>query len=43
MVLYGMTYMLSFMKIGIGVHAILRVLFRNLSSCCVGISDGKDL
>jgi hypothetical protein len=35
---FGMIYMLSFMKIGSGVQAILRFCLRN-----VGITDGEDL
>jgi hypothetical protein len=47
MALCGMIYIYiytpSFMKIGIGIQAILRVCFRNLRGCNVGITDGMDL
>jgi hypothetical protein len=39
----GMIYIPSFRKIGTGIQAILRFCLRNLRSCNVGISDGKDL
>lgn len=34
-----MTYIPGFMKIGIGVQAILRVFLRNLKGSNVGITD----
>jgi hypothetical protein len=37
-----MIYIPSFMKPGIGVHAILRVFLRNLRGFSVGITDGRD-
>jgi hypothetical protein len=36
-------YIPSFMKIGIGVRAILRAFFRTHRYCNVGITDEKDL
>jgi hypothetical protein len=39
----GMIYIPSFMKIAAGVQAIFGFRLRNLSSCNVGITDGKDL
>jgi hypothetical protein len=40
----GMIYLPSFMKIGTGVQAILRLLcLRNLRGCNVGITDRRDL
>jgi hypothetical protein len=33
----------SFMKIGIGVQAILRFCLENLRGCNVGITEGMDL
>jgi hypothetical protein len=36
-------YIHSFMKISIGVQAILRFILRNLRGCDVGITDGGDL
>jgi hypothetical protein len=36
-------YILSFMKIGTGVQAILRLRLRNLRGCFVGITDGRNL
>jgi hypothetical protein len=39
----GMLYLPSFMKIGRGVHEILRFFLRNLSGCNVGITDRRDL
>jgi hypothetical protein len=34
----GMIYLLSFIKIGIGVQAILRFCYRNLRGCNVGVN-----
>jgi hypothetical protein len=39
----GMIYIPGFMKIGIGVQAILRFYLRNLRCFNVGITDGMDL
>jgi hypothetical protein len=39
----GMMYLLGFMKIGVGIQAILGVCLRNLRGCNVGITDGRDL
>jgi hypothetical protein len=39
----GVMYELSFMKIGTGVQAIVRIVFRNLRGCNVGITGGRDL
>jgi hypothetical protein len=39
----GMIYILSFMKTGTGVQAILRFCLKNLRGCYNGISDGTDL
>jgi hypothetical protein len=39
----GIIYLPSFMKLGASVHAILRFGFRNLTSCNVGITDGRNL
>jgi hypothetical protein len=39
---YGMIYLWSFMKIGTGVQARLRICLSNLNNCNVGITDGKD-
>jgi hypothetical protein len=39
----GMIYIPSFMKIGTGAQAILRVCLRNLRSCDIGITDGRDV
>jgi hypothetical protein len=39
----GMIYLPGFMKIAIGVQAILRFLLRNLKGCNVGTADGRDL
>jgi hypothetical protein len=39
----SMTYIISFMKIGVDVQAILRVAFRNVRGCNVDITDGKGL
>jgi hypothetical protein len=36
-------YVLSFMKIGTGVQAVLRIFLRNLRGFNVGITDGRDL
>jgi hypothetical protein len=38
----GMTYIPSFMKIGTGVQAILRIFLRNFTGCNIGITDGRD-
>jgi hypothetical protein len=38
----GMIYILSFMKAGTGVQAILLFCLRNLTGCNVGISNGRD-
>jgi hypothetical protein len=38
----GMIYLMSFIKIGTGVQAILRFGLRNLRGCNVGITDGRD-
>jgi hypothetical protein len=38
-----MIHMPSFMKIGMGVRAILRGFLRDLRGCNVGITDGRDL
>jgi hypothetical protein len=43
MTLCGIIYLPSFMKIGIGIQAIIRVFYRNLMGCNVGITDGRDL
>jgi hypothetical protein len=40
---YGMIYIPSFMKIGMGVQAILRLCLRNLKGCNFGITDDRDL
>jgi hypothetical protein len=39
----GMIYVPSFMKIGTGVQAVLKLCLRNLRGCNVGITDGRDL
>jgi hypothetical protein len=39
---YGMIYVPSFMKIGTGVQAVLRLLLGNLRGCNVGITDWRD-
>jgi hypothetical protein len=39
----GMIYLPSFMKIGTGVHAILRFCLSNVNSCNVGGTDGRNL
>jgi hypothetical protein len=39
----GMIYILSFVKIGTGVEAILRFYLSNLSGSNVDIANGKDL
>jgi hypothetical protein len=36
-------YVPYFMKIGIGVQAVLRFCLRNLRGCNFGITGGKDL
>jgi hypothetical protein len=38
----GMINLRSFMKIGRGVQAILRLCFRNLKGCNVDIAVGRD-
>jgi hypothetical protein len=43
MALCGMIYIQSFMKLGIGVQAILSFGFRNLWGCNVIITDMRDL
>jgi hypothetical protein len=40
---YGMMFLPGFMKIGIGVQAILRFCLSNLSGCNVGNPEGKEL
>jgi hypothetical protein len=40
---YGIIYIPSFIKIGIGVQAILRFCLGNLRGCNVGITDGSVL
>jgi hypothetical protein len=40
---YGMISIPSFMKIGIGVQAVLRFRLSSFSHCNVGINDGRDL
>jgi uncharacterized protein YraI len=39
----GMIYLPSFMKIAIGVQAILRFCLRDVKGCNVGIPDGRNL
>jgi hypothetical protein len=39
----GMMYVQSSMKIGTGVQISLRFYLRNLKSCNIGITDGRDL
>jgi hypothetical protein len=40
----GMIYIPSFIKIGLGIRAILKGYYLdNIRSCSVGITDGKDL
>jgi hypothetical protein len=39
----GMIYIPSLMKIGIDVEVILRFCLRNMRSCNVGITDGREL
>jgi hypothetical protein len=39
----GMIYVLSFMKIGTGVQAILKFCLGNLKSCSVVIIGGRNL
>jgi hypothetical protein len=43
MALRGMIYVPSFMKIGTGVQAILRLCLKNLRCCNVDITGGRDL
>jgi hypothetical protein len=43
MALYGMIYILSFIKIGTGVQPILRFGLRNVRGFNVGIKDGGEL
>jgi hypothetical protein len=43
MVSCGMIYLLSFMKINVGVQAILRVDLSNLNNSNYGIIFGRDL
>jgi hypothetical protein len=38
-----MVYIPSFIKIDVGVQAILRFSLRNLSGCDAGITDERDL
>jgi hypothetical protein len=38
----GMIYLISFMKNGADVQAILRFCFRNVRGCNVVISQGRD-
>jgi hypothetical protein len=38
----GMIYLLSFIKDGTGVQAILRYYLINLRGCNVDITDGRD-
>jgi hypothetical protein len=40
---YGMMYLPSFMKIGTGVQAVLKLFLRNLRSCNICIADGRDI
>jgi hypothetical protein len=40
---YGMIYLSDFMKISMGVEAILRVCLRKLKHYSVGITDGWNL
>jgi hypothetical protein len=39
----SMVYLLSFMKIGLGVQEILEFCFRKLRGCNVGITNWEDL
>jgi hypothetical protein len=39
----GTIYLISFIKIGKGVQAILRFGLSNFKGCNVGITDGRDL
>jgi hypothetical protein len=39
----GRIYLPTFMKIGTGVQAILRLCLNNFKGCNVGITDGRDL
>jgi hypothetical protein len=43
MLLCGMIYISSFMKIEAGVLTILTICLRNLRGCNVGITEGWDL
>jgi hypothetical protein len=36
-------YLPSFIKIGSGIQAILRVILSSLNGCNVGITNGRDL
>jgi hypothetical protein len=36
----GMIYLLSFLKTGTGIQAILRFCLRNVRGCNVGITEG---
>jgi hypothetical protein len=40
---FGMIYPPIFMKISIGVQAILRSCFRKFRGCNIGITGGRDL
>jgi hypothetical protein len=40
---YDIIYIPGFMKMGIGVQAILRFGLGNLRACNVGITGGRDL
>jgi hypothetical protein len=42
MALCGMISILSFIKIGTGVHEILSFCLRNLKGCNIGITDRGD-
>jgi hypothetical protein len=39
----GMAYILSFMRTGRGIEAILRYCLINLRGCNVGVTEGRDL
>jgi hypothetical protein len=39
----GMIVLLSFMKFGKGIQAILRYSLRNFNGCNVGVTVGKEL
>jgi uncharacterized protein YraI len=39
----AMIYVVSFMKIGSGVQAILRFCLRNVGGCNIGITDRRNL